>query len=228
GTPVSVLEPRPCSLNISSYMSIDVAQGHGGDGGGDDRPPSHQVPTGCEGCCGNQGMGTRKPNLGGRKVGRLHTRLKTRNLRLKKITDVHGPVPIRFEWNDREAMMPLGDHTAHGLTTSGSSLGSCRCTTLLGARVLPGQGMDVLSTPPPLPRCTHPSDVQKLKKSNKLLTKQVSKIMRLFRSDDKMSQMLTQLESQSEFGSGSMSGGCKDDESGDGEDSDEDEDDVDS
>ncbi|GJT44218.1 hypothetical protein Tco_0952933 [Tanacetum coccineum] len=36
----------------------------------------------------------------------------------------------------------------------------------------------------------------------------------LFRSDDKMSQMLTQLESQPEFGSASGSDGCGDDESG--------------
>nr|GFC99338.1 hypothetical protein [Tanacetum cinerariifolium] len=36
--------------------------------------------------------------------------------------------------------------------------------------------------------------------------------MRLFRSDDKFSQMLTQLESQPEYGGGSGSGGCGDDE----------------
>ncbi|GKB44037.1 copia protein [Tanacetum coccineum] len=30
-------------------MSADVARGHGGDGGGDDRPPSCQIPTGCRG-----------------------------------------------------------------------------------------------------------------------------------------------------------------------------------
>ncbi|GJR04163.1 transcription factor MYB119-like protein [Tanacetum coccineum] len=27
--------------------------------------------------------------------------------------DLHGPVPIRFEWNDRETLMHLGDHAAH-------------------------------------------------------------------------------------------------------------------
>ncbi|GJX45914.1 hypothetical protein Tco_0262590 [Tanacetum coccineum] len=51
-------------------MSADVARGHGGDGGGDDRPPPYQVPTGCGGCLGNRGKGTRKPNLGGRRAGR--------------------------------------------------------------------------------------------------------------------------------------------------------------
>nr|GEY24100.1 hypothetical protein [Tanacetum cinerariifolium] len=56
----------------------------------------------------------------------------------------------------------------------------------------------------------------------------VSMIMKLFRSDDKMSQMLTQLESQREFGSGSGSDGCGDDEPGDDEDGGEDEEDADS
>nr|GEV89989.1 hypothetical protein [Tanacetum cinerariifolium] len=94
--------------------------------------------------------------------------------------------------------------------------------------VFPGQGTDVLSPPPPPPRCTHNSDFVKLKKSNKLLTKQVSMIMKLFRSDDMMSQMLTLLESQHEFGSGSGSGVCEDDEPGDDEDGGEDEEDADS
>ncbi|GJV80194.1 hypothetical protein Tco_1516064 [Tanacetum coccineum] len=94
-------------------MSADVARGHGGDGGGDDRPPTHHIPTGCGGCFANRGKGTRKPNLGGRKAGRLHTRQETRNLGLKKITDDKGPVPIRFEWDDKKTMMPLGDHASH-------------------------------------------------------------------------------------------------------------------
>nr|GEU68139.1 EF-hand domain pair [Tanacetum cinerariifolium] len=58
-------------------MSADVARGHDSDGGGDDR------------------KGTHKPNLGGRKAGRLHTRQETRNLGLKKITDDKGPVLTR-------------------------------------------------------------------------------------------------------------------------------------
>nr|GFB26842.1 hypothetical protein [Tanacetum cinerariifolium] len=76
-------------------MSADVARGHDGDGGGDDRPPPYQVPTGWRGCLGNRCKGTRKPNLGGRRAGRLHTRQETRNLGLKAIMDKSGPVPIR-------------------------------------------------------------------------------------------------------------------------------------
>nr|GFB22086.1 hypothetical protein [Tanacetum cinerariifolium] len=47
------------------------------------------------------------------------------------------------------------------------------------------------------------------------------------RNDDKFSQMLTQLESQLEYGGGSGSGGCEDDEPGDEEDDDEDEEEED-
>ncbi|GJQ94845.1 hypothetical protein Tco_0005984 [Tanacetum coccineum] len=90
-------------------------------------------------------------------------------------------------------------------------------------RVLPGQGTVI----PPPPPCTHSSDVAKLKKSEKLLTKQVNMFMKLFRSDDKFSQMLTQLESQPEYGGGSGSGGCGDDEPGDDEDGGEDGEDED-
>nr|GEW42858.1 acidic leucine-rich nuclear phosphoprotein 32 family member A [Tanacetum cinerariifolium] len=53
------------------------------------------------------------PNLGGRAVGRLNTRDKTRNLSLKDITDTRGPVPIQFELRDKQTVMPLSDHAAH-------------------------------------------------------------------------------------------------------------------
>nr|GEX31285.1 hypothetical protein [Tanacetum cinerariifolium] len=66
--------------DIVDAMSADVARGHNGDSSGDDRPPPYQIPTGCGGCLRNRGKGTRKPNLGGRRAGRLHTRQETRNL----------------------------------------------------------------------------------------------------------------------------------------------------
>ncbi|GJT12171.1 reverse transcriptase domain-containing protein [Tanacetum coccineum] len=390
-----------------NVMSADVARGHGGDGGGDDRPPPYQVPTGCGGCLGNRGKGTRKPNLGGRRAGRPHTRQETRNLGLKAITDKSGPVPIRFEVNDRETLMPLGDHAAHWANYLGelvrelplhypswrqmsperkagvvakigtqfdlrphmesdrwpqiyagiqqhlqkiyngkkaalkerywvpeedgtydlerlrrgrpshisevnwdaqlafwndpknlaraaqnkqnrakskvmetsatreypSLIHTFFLTHTVGGvflnpedkalydemlrlqglgsntptgvpytedeimaivrggkqrghipgvgRVLPGQGTVI----PPPSQSTHSADIARLKKREKRLTKQVNMFMRLFRSDDKFSQMLTQLESQPEYGGGSGSGGCGDDEPGDDEDGGEDEDD---
>ncbi|GKD03403.1 hypothetical protein Tco_1178377 [Tanacetum coccineum] len=75
---------------------------------------------------------------------------------------------------------------------------------------------------PPSPPCTYSSDFVKLKKREKVLTRQVNMFMKLFRSDDKFSQMLTQLESQPEIGGGSGSGGRGDDEQGDDEDDGED------
>nr|GEY66095.1 hypothetical protein [Tanacetum cinerariifolium] len=51
--------------------------------------------------------------------------------------------------------------------------------------------------------------------------------MKLFRSDDKFSQMLTQLESEPEHGVSSGSNGCEDDEPGDDEDGGEDGEDED-
>nr|GFC66794.1 hypothetical protein [Tanacetum cinerariifolium] len=59
------------------------------------------------------GKGTRRPNLSGRRAGRLHTRQETQNLGLKAITNKSGPVPTRFEVDDRETLMPVGDHAAH-------------------------------------------------------------------------------------------------------------------
>nr|GEZ42980.1 hypothetical protein [Tanacetum cinerariifolium] len=104
-------EEEDRSLVVTYVNRCRTSQGS--DGGCDDRPPPYQVPTGCEGFLGNRGKGTRKPNLGGRRTGRLHTRQETRNLGLKAITDKSGPVPIRFEVDDRETLMPLGDHAAH-------------------------------------------------------------------------------------------------------------------
>nr|GFB44648.1 dirigent protein 5 [Tanacetum cinerariifolium] len=52
-------------------------------------------------------------NLGGRAADRLNTRDKTRNLSLKEIKDTKGPVPIRFEVRDKQALMPHGEHAAH-------------------------------------------------------------------------------------------------------------------
>nr|GFA70543.1 hypothetical protein [Tanacetum cinerariifolium] len=90
--------------------------------------------------------------------------------------------------------------------------------------VLPGRATDVLIPPPP--QCTHnSSDVEKLKKKNKYLTKQVNLMMNLFRSDYKFSQMLNQYESTPEFGNASGSGECGDDEMADDEDGGEDEED---
>nr|GEX15191.1 integrase, catalytic region, zinc finger, CCHC-type, peptidase aspartic, catalytic [Tanacetum cinerariifolium] len=76
---------------------------------------------------------------------------------------------------------------------------------------------------PPTSQGTHLADIDRLKKREKLLTKEVNMFKRLFRSDDRFSQMLTQLESHPKYGGGSRRGGCGDDEPGDYEGGSEDE-----
>ncbi|GJU78526.1 hypothetical protein Tco_1275596, partial [Tanacetum coccineum] len=73
-------------------------------------------------------------------------------------------------------------------------------------RVLAGQGRSVISINEP--RCTHTdADVDEVKKENRKLRKEVNMLMTVVRSDDRMSQLLTQLQSQHEVGGGSGSGG---------------------
>nr|GEY73821.1 hypothetical protein [Tanacetum cinerariifolium] len=102
-------------FSFERYMKKlkDVVRSHDGDGGGEDRPPPHHVPTGCGGFFANRDKGKRKPNLGGRAAAKLHTRDKTWNLSLKEITDKKGPVTIRFEVRDKQTLMPFGDYAAH-------------------------------------------------------------------------------------------------------------------
>ncbi|GKB26651.1 hypothetical protein Tco_0866052, partial [Tanacetum coccineum] len=280
-------------------MSGEVARGHGGDGGGDDRPPPYQIPTGCGGCLSNRGKGTRKPNLGGWKAGRLNTYKETRNLGLRKITDQFGPqaicgqiwmrdcllgdpktlrcaqnaetgqsarsyaagIPVQIvvlrDRHLRHSRVPVPDPdllwiayvTVYsretmcwllyeemlrlqglGTYTDDQIMAIVRRGKQQGhipsvGRVLAGRGRDVLVLLEP--QRTHTTDVDELKRTNKQLKKQMDMIMKVVRSDDKMSQLLTQLPSQYDVGSGSRSGGGGDDESGDDEDAGEEEDEED-
>ncbi|GKE83165.1 hypothetical protein Tco_1553165 [Tanacetum coccineum] len=132
-------------------------------------------------------------------------------------------VRLRALGYNTESGVPYTDEEINAMARKGKQRGH-----LPGVgRVLPGRAIDVLSPPPP--QCTHNSaDIEKLKKKNKHLTKQVNLMMKLFRSDDKFSQMLNQYESSPEFGNASGSDGCGDDEMADDEDGGEDEEDDDS
>ncbi|GKF26958.1 hypothetical protein Tco_0082852, partial [Tanacetum coccineum] len=68
-------------------------------------------------------------------------------------------------------------------------------------RVLTGRGKDIVDVLEA--RCNHTSDVDEIKRTNKQLKKHMDMIMKVVRSDDKMSQLLTQLLSQNDVGSGS-------------------------
>nr|GEV45276.1 hypothetical protein [Tanacetum cinerariifolium] len=78
-----------CGRLKKDLESLTVERGYGGDGGGNDRPPLHEIADGC------QGKGTRKPNLVGGKADRMHTRKETKKLKLRKIMDKLGPEIVR-------------------------------------------------------------------------------------------------------------------------------------
>ncbi|GJW79791.1 hypothetical protein Tco_0143766 [Tanacetum coccineum] len=283
-------------------MSADVARGHGGD----DRPSPHQIGGDC------RGKGTRKPNLGGRKAGRLNTRKETRNLRLRRVTDLHGPQPIRFEWGDRGTLMPLSDHAVHwanllgeivrefsmhyhswhnipaekkagvlgkignqfdlkphmqfdlenwrkintgiqqhlakiytdnksalkaehwvpnpedGTYDGSRSLVALRDMQMQSSKTRERDAEATGSRLQHADRCSiHRCEIIAIVRRGKQRG-HILGVVQVFRSDDKMSQLLMQIQSQPEVGSGSGSGGAGDDEPGDDEDADEDEEDEDS
>ncbi|GJY93784.1 hypothetical protein Tco_0509566 [Tanacetum coccineum] len=89
-------------------------------------------------------------------------------------------------------------------------------------RVLAGQGRDAISINKP--QCTHThTDVDEVKEENTPLRKELSMLRTIIWSDDQMSQLLTQLESQHEVGGGNESGGGGDEDVGRDEDADRDE-----
>ncbi|GJV20886.1 hypothetical protein Tco_1369906 [Tanacetum coccineum] len=139
---------------------------------------------------------------------------------------------LRDQMDEMLRLQRLGSNTETGVPYTEEEImpivrkGKQRGHLLGVGRVLSGRATG--RSPPPPQSIVDPANVEKLKKSNKSLTKQVKMMMRLFRSDDKFSQMLDQFESSPEFGGASGSGGCRDDESGGDEDGDEDEEDGDS
>ncbi|GJX76227.1 hypothetical protein Tco_0323038 [Tanacetum coccineum] len=84
-------------------------------------------------------------------------------------------------------------------------------------RVLAGHGTDAISINEP--RCMHTdADIDEVKEDNKRLRKELSLLRSVVKSDNRMSQLFTQLESQHEVGRGSRSGSGRDDEPGADED----------
>ncbi|GKB75756.1 hypothetical protein Tco_0942651, partial [Tanacetum coccineum] len=88
-------------------------------------------------------------------------------------------------------------------------------------RVLARQDRSIISINEP--RCTHTdADVNEVKEENKKLRKEINMLMTVVRSNDRMSQLLTQLQLQHEVGGGSDSGVVEDDEPGADEDANKD------
>ncbi|GJZ44470.1 retrotransposon gag domain, retroviral aspartyl protease [Tanacetum coccineum] len=251
-----------------NVMSADVARGHGDDGGGDDRPPPYQIPTGCGGCLGNRGHP--KTQFGWQESGQtaylpgdlepqtqfdLHPHMefdrwpqiyvgiqqhlqkiyngkkaalkerhwvpdedetydveRIRRGRPSHISEVDWDAQILF-WNDPKNLSRAVQNKQNRAKSKDEML------------TLQGLGSNT-STGVPYTDDEIMAIVRKGKQPMHILgVGRVKMFMKLFRSDDKFSQMLTQLESQPEYGDDSGSGGCGDDEPGDDKDGDEDEED---
>ncbi|GJV44024.1 hypothetical protein Tco_1428560 [Tanacetum coccineum] len=252
------VDPIPHDLADSmmkTQCQLMFARGYGGVWWSvmDRHPPYKVTQLHCGGCLGNRGKGTRKPNLGGRRAGRLHTCQETRNLGLKAIR-IRVERPDWFDGKTRDPSCLSGEHAALWGTTSGSSLGSCPCidpswrkcrgdkggvVAKIGRklRLMEWSDLRLYHTTPPQTRHRHSYILRKiglrclhfgmiprnLTRDDQNKTKKRKEA----RSDDKFSQMLNQLESQPEYGGGNGSGRCGDDEPGDDEDGGEDEEDED-
>nr|GEV43422.1 integrase, catalytic region, zinc finger, CCHC-type, peptidase aspartic, catalytic [Tanacetum cinerariifolium] len=157
-------------------MSANVARGHGSDGSGDDR------------------KGTRKPNLGGRRAGMMHTREETRNLRELPL---HYPFWSQMPPERKARVVEKNRMESSAIREYPSLIHIFFLTHNIGGVFLnPGDKALYGTVIPPSPPCTHSSVVAKRKKSEKLLTKQ--------------------------YDGGSESNKCGDDEPGDDEDDNED------
>ncbi|GJS70339.1 hypothetical protein Tco_0703180 [Tanacetum coccineum] len=241
-------------------MSADVARGHGDGGGDDDRPPPYQVLAERKAGVLVE-IGTQfdlKPHMESEHWAKIYTGIqqhlqKIYNgnklpsgmilrtlpglLKILKPGKEHGRMPTRIPVTCRPPRSDDGELRYSRVPIADPDL---LLHTLLEEMLrLQGLGSNT-ETGVPYTEDEIMAIVQKGKQRGNLpgvgrvlpgLGTDVSRIIKLFRSNDKMSQMLMQLESQPEFGGGSGSGRCGDDESGDDEDggeNDEDEEDVDS
>nr|GFB55169.1 hypothetical protein [Tanacetum cinerariifolium] len=254
-------------------MSADVARGHGGDGGGDDRPPPYQVLTGCGGCLDNRGKGNRKPNwvAGERGVALALPFLapnatgveggghgkdwedgsydleRIRRGRPSLIFEADWDAQLAF-WNDPKNLARAAQNKQNRekskMETSAtreypSLIHTFFLTHTVGGvflnpeekaiydEMLRLQGLG-FNTPTGVPYTE--DEIMAIVRGGK--HRGTFPVLDGFcqdreRSDGKFSQILTQLESQPEYGGGSGSVGCRDDEPGDDEDGDEDEEEED-
>ncbi|GJX11748.1 hypothetical protein Tco_0201607, partial [Tanacetum coccineum] len=233
-------------------IPADVARGHGGSG--DDRPPSRQIFTGCrehgegrktptgeKGGTERQGKparrgdpwrGNRKP-FGLRKIRMNKARKRSvfeyndRGTLLtspKNKAGVMEPLGWRLQDSEYQSLIQPTSTTPYLLTTSSTQdEARIQYEEMPRLKGFGGKGRDVISINDP--RCTHTdADVDEVKEEHKRLRKELNMLRTVVRSDDRMSQLLTQLESQHEVGGGNGSGGGGDDEPGADEDAGGDED----
>ncbi|GJW09681.1 hypothetical protein Tco_1575508 [Tanacetum coccineum] len=191
-------------------MSADVARGHGGDGGGDDRPYPHQIGDGYRGHPKTQlgrqesqqaeyPQGNQEPrtqfDLTPHMQSDLWSKIKKGiDQHLAKIyTDNKSSLKMEsFATREYPSMIQtyFDTHTVDGVFLRDEE----RLLYVRGhipdvGRVLAGRGRDIFMSLEP--RCTHIADVDELKGTNKQLKKQMDMFMKVVRSDDKMSKLLT-------------------------------------
>ncbi|GKB68554.1 hypothetical protein Tco_0929966, partial [Tanacetum coccineum] len=217
-----------------AVMSTYVARVHGGVGGGDDHPPStlefHRLPRNLrlrkitdqwdpqkiqfEGVPDIDYWPDAKnaaralQNAQNRAKSKVFCRQGSRSLAV--IRDMQFEARIQYEKMLR--LRDLGENTPTCVPyTEDQIIAMVRQGKQRGYipgvdRVLAGQGRGVISINEP--RCTHiNADVDEVKEENTKLRKELNMLMTVVRSDDRMSQLLTQLQSQHEVGSGNGSGG---------------------
>nr|GEV25152.1 hypothetical protein [Tanacetum cinerariifolium] len=163
-------------INVDDDNDVAVvASGHGGNGSGDDYLPPHH--TGSD----YRGKGTQKPNLRGRKDGRLNIYKESRNLGLRKIMDQLGPqigmrrLPFGLIPRTLPGVFKMLKTRKRAWSYAGRDPGHFLSSEI--GRVLARRGRDILVLSDP--RCTCIGDVVELKRTNKQLKKLMDMIMKI-------------------------------------------------
>nr|GEV34138.1 EF-hand domain pair [Tanacetum cinerariifolium]GEW36755.1 EF-hand domain pair [Tanacetum cinerariifolium] len=247
------------NVDDDDSMSADLARGHDGDGGDDDHPPPHQLADGCRdngtmmplddhsshwanllreivrefsmhfGSWHNI-LAERKAGVL-KKIGMQSSTTQEYLFLIRTFFDTHtiGGVFLWDEdrriYEEMQRLHALGEYIYDQIMVMVRK-GKQRGYIPSFGQGLARRGKDVLDVL--VPRCNHTFDFNELKRNNK----QIDMIKKIMSSDDKMSYLLTQLQSQHETssgsGSGSESGAGGDNKSGDDKDTDKDEEDVNS
>ncbi|GJV38621.1 EF-hand domain pair containing protein [Tanacetum coccineum] len=226
-----------------AVMSADVAQGYDGDNGCDNRPPPRQIFTCCRALQNAQNRAKSKVffRQGSQSLAVIRDmQMESSETReypslIQSYFDTHIFDGVflqdeaRIQYEEMLRLRNLGANTPTSVPyTKDQIMAMVHQGKQQGhipgvGRVLVGQGRGIISINEP--RCTHTdADVDEVKEENKKLRKKLNMLMTVVKSDDRMSQLLTQLQSQHEVGNGSGSGGGGDDEPGEDEDANEDED----
>nr|GEV08531.1 hypothetical protein [Tanacetum cinerariifolium] len=205
-------------------MLADVARGHGGDGGSDDRPPTHHIPTIYGGCFANRGLGEAEGDdldkdraLDRYQCG--HPTAFAKVVQYQQGFSQGSALGYKPRDPDMESSptreYPSLIHTFFVTHAVGGVFVRDEDRALYDEMLRLQRLGSNTETGVPYTEEEIMVIVRKGKQRGHLPgVGRVKMMMRLFRSDNKFSQMLDQFESSTEFGGPSESGGCGDDEPG--------------